>query len=77
VTAPGEGKSANSAAPVRWKISDACRSRTSPPPHDPQVAEGVGLAEPVTEITVDAQGLLQDLDRGRVIACQPPHVPDV
>ena len=33
-------------------------------PHDPEVGEGVGLAEPVTELTVDAQGLLQGSGRG-------------
>ena len=50
---------------------------TGQPPHGPEVAEGVGLAEPVAEVAVDAQGLLQRLGRARVITRQPPHGPEV
>ena len=39
--------------------------------------KGAGLAEPVAEVAVDAQGLLQRLGRGRVITIDPPHVPQV
>src|SRR6202034_3155847 len=43
----------------------------------PEVAERIGLAEPITKVAVDAQGLLQGLGRGRVIARQPPDFPEV
>ena len=39
--------------------------------------EGAGLAEPVTEVAVDAQGLLEGLGRGRLITRRPPHLPKI
>ena len=59
------------------RASAARRVVTRQPPHDPEVAEGVGLAEPVAEVAVDAQGLLQGLGRARVVTRQPPHDPEV
>ena len=50
---------------------------TRQPPHDPEVVEGVGLAEPVAEVAVDGQGLLQVLGRARVVTRQPPRDPEV
>ena len=47
---------------------------TRPSPDVPYGGEGIGLAEPVAEVAVDAQGLLQGLGRGRVITGQPPDV---
>ena len=43
----------------------------------PCLVERLGLATPVAEVAVDAQGLLQGLGRGRVITRQPPHDPQV
>jgi len=40
---------------------------TGQPPHDPEVVEGVGLAQPVAEVAVLGQGLLQVLGRARVV----------
>ena len=58
----------------RWSCPIACGS-TRHPPGDPEGAEGVGLAEPVAEIAVDAQGLLQVPCPGRVLTRQPPSDP--
>ena len=41
------------------------------------VIEGVGLAAAVTEVTVDAQGLLLRLGRAWVVARAQPQVPEV
>ncbi len=42
----------------------------------PCLVERPGLTIPVADAAVDAQSLLQDLGRGRVITRQPPHVPE-
>ena len=36
-------------------------------PHDPQVVEGVGLAQPVAEVAVDAQRLPPAPGRARIV----------
>jgi hypothetical protein len=43
--------------------------------HSPAV-EGSDLATLVTEVAVDAQGLVQRLGRARVVTRQPPHSPE-
>jgi len=48
---------------------------TGQPPHIPEIVEDVGLAEPVTQVTVEAQGLLLGLGRGRVITGYRLHHP--
>jgi hypothetical protein len=52
------------------------REVTADPVQLSSAIEGVGLAAPVTEVAVDAQGLLLHLDRVRVVTRQPPHVPE-
>ncbi len=47
------------------------------PSHDPEVVEGVGLAEPVADVAVDVQGLLVGVGRRRVLARRPSHDPQV
>ena len=41
----------------------------------PQVGKGVGLAEPVAEVTVDAQCLFQVPGRARIVPGQPHTSP--
>ena len=54
-----------------------CRVITRRQPHGPQLAEGAGLAEPVTDVLVAAEGLLQHLGRCRVVTGQILHNPQV
>ena len=53
------------------------REVTADPVQRPCLVERLGLATPVAEVAVDAQGLLQSLGRGRVItrqlAARPPE----
>jgi hypothetical protein len=51
------------------------REVTADPVQRPALVERLGFAAPVTEVAVDAEGLLGGLGRGRLVPGQPPHVP--
>jgi hypothetical protein len=50
---------------------------TADPVQCPSLVERLGLATPVTEVTINIQGLLQGLSRGQVITRRLPHDPEV
>ena len=53
------------------------REVAADPMQRPFLVEHLKLTDLVTEVTVDAQGLVQGLGGGRVIARLPPHDPEV